>query len=168
MSSALLPFRCRPTWRGGTHQCNAQSPGPTRTPVPWQARHKGKGPKTDPSTPGSTKRGKNLWDEPAEVFTAMGTSGLVVALQDGELRAADELSLWGVVNKTESLAEMDAPVQETEGAARKRKIAKMAYNRALGRLETHEHALKKAAQAKQDGVEDEDDDEDKDEDEDEV
>jgi hypothetical protein len=100
-------------------------------------------------------------------FGSSATSKLGV-VQDGELRAADELSLWGVVNKTESLAEMDAPVQETEGAARKRKIAKMAYNRALGRLETHEHALKKAAQAKQDGVEDEDDDEDKDEDEDEV
>ena len=86
-------------------------------------------------------------------FGSSATSKLGV-VQDGELRAADELSLWGVVNKTESLAEMDAPVQETEGAARKRKIAKMAYNRALGRLETHEHALKKAAQAKQDGVED--------------
>ena len=94
----------------------------------------------------------------------MGTSGLVVALQDGELRAADELSLWGVVNKTESLAEMDVPVQETEGAARKRRIAKMGYDRALCRLETHEHALKKAAQAKQDGVEEEGEDEDEDED----
>lgn len=105
-----------------------------------------------------------MWDEPTNVFSAMGTSGLAVVLKDGELRAADELSLWGVVDKTESLAEMDAPAQETEGAARKRKLAKMAYDRALGRLETHEHALKKAAQAKQDGVPDEDEEDNDDED----
>ena len=57
----------------------------------------------------------------------MGTSGLVAVLQPGELRPADEHSLWGVVNDLSDLAEAEPPANESALAKRKRLLASLGH-----------------------------------------
>ena len=71
----------------------------------------------------------------------MGTSGLVAVLQPGELRPADEHSLWGVVNDLSDLAEAEPPANESALAKRKRLLASKSVDTALGRLETNQAAV---------------------------
>jgi len=63
-------------------------------------------------------------------------------------RAADEHSLWAVVNELTDLAEADEPGSgETALAKRKRLLAKRSCETALTRLEEHQEARAKAAKA---------------------
>ena len=74
------------------------------------------------------------------MFDAMGHSGLVQQLVPGELRAADELSLWGVVGAMDpmgDLAEKPAPVGETAGQRRQRELKIASVGVAMDRLESN-------------------------------
>jgi hypothetical protein len=110
-------------------------------------------------------RAADKWAEPTEVFTAMGTSGLVTPLSVGELRPADESALWTVLDSVAALAESEPPAQESAQAARKRKLAKLTHVENCHRIERHLKARAKA-RAKEDADEDEEDEEDEDEEED--
>ena len=99
------------------------------------ARHARK--KTPGGTPPS-RRGKNAaWDDPSAVFEAMGTSGLILPLQPGELRPIDQQALWGVINDISALAESAPTVGESARMARKRKAAAIHVDLSLDQVERH-------------------------------